>query len=208
MKRIALFAAVLVAGAGVVGGVLATRESSEPGKLPEGPYRGSEPPGDIRVPDVTLSSYRGGRVSLREVEGKVLVVTFLDTRCTESCPIIAGEIGMALPLLTQEERGHVKAVAITVQPRLDTPPSIRSFLRRRHALGKLDFLIGPMRELRPVWKAFHVLPAVDTGSADVHSADVRVFDRKGIWVSTLHAGVDLTPPNLVHDIRVALGVAG
>ena len=32
----------------------------------------------------------------------------------------------------------------------------------------------------------------------------RIFDRGGIWVSTLHAGVDLTPMNLAHDIRVAL----
>jgi hypothetical protein len=33
---------------------------------------------------------------------------------------------------------------------------------------------------------------------------VRIFDRRGIWVSTLHAGIDLTPANLVHDIRAAL----
>ena len=58
--------------------------------------------------------------------------------------------------------------------------------------------------MRPVWKAFAVLPAVDTGNADVHSADVRVFNRNGIWVSTLHAGLDLTPGNLIHDIRLAL----
>ena len=92
-----------------------------------------------------------------------------------------------------------------MQPRLDTPASIRRFLRIRHALGVLDFLIGSVEQLRPVWKAFHVLPAVDTGSADIHSADVRVFDRDGIWVSTMHVGVDLTPANLVHDIRLALG---
>ena len=30
--------------------------------------------------------------------------------------------------------------------------------------------------MRPVWHAFGVLPAVDTGNDDVHSADVRVFD--------------------------------
>jgi cytochrome oxidase Cu insertion factor (SCO1/SenC/PrrC family) len=159
------------------------------------------------VPNVTLPSYRGGTVGLRAQRGKVLLVTFLDTKCTESCPIIAGEIGSALPLLSSAERRQVKALAITVDPRLDTPATIRSFLRRRHALGKLDFLIGSVKDLRPVWEAFHVLPAIDTGNADVHSADVRVFDPTGVWVSTLHAGVDLTPTNLVHDIRTALRAA-
>jgi cytochrome oxidase Cu insertion factor (SCO1/SenC/PrrC family) len=204
VKSIALLAGLLVAGAITVGALFAAQPSNGPAQRSEGPYRGTEPPPGIRVPDATMRSYRGGTVSLKALEGKVLVLTFLDTRCTESCPIIASEIGSAMPLLSPSERGEAKAMAISVHPRLDTPASIRSFLRRRHALGKLDFLTGSVRQLRPVWRAFHVLPAIDTGSADVHSADVRIFDRAGIWVSTLHAGVDLTPANLVHDIRVAL----
>ena len=167
-------------------------------------YRGSVPPPGVRAPDFALRSYRGPIVQMAALRGKVVLVTFLDTKCTESCPIIAGVIGAALSRLKPAERRQVEAVAITVQPRLDTPASVRRFLRVRHALGVLDFLIGSVEQLRPVWKAFHVLPAVDTGSADVHSADVRVFDRDGMWVSNLHVGVDLTPGNLVHDIRTAL----
>jgi cytochrome oxidase Cu insertion factor (SCO1/SenC/PrrC family) len=207
MKRIALVAALFIAGAAAVGALLAVRQSGQPDQTSQGSYRGSEPPAGIRVPDVTLASYRAAIVSLRALRGRVLVVTFLDTKCTQSCPIIAGDIGSALPLLSPIEQRQVKALAISVDPRVDTPASIRSFLRRRHALGTLDFLIGSVSDLRPVWKAFYVLPAVDTGSADVHSADVRVFDRAGVWVSTLHVGVDLTPANLVHDIRVALRAA-
>jgi len=33
---------------------------------------------------------------------------------------------------------------------------------------------------------------------------VRVIDRRGIWVATQHAGVDLTPSNLAHDALEAL----
>lgn len=47
-------------------------------------------------------------------------------------------------------------------------------------------------------------PRSTPAGPDVHSADVRVFDRAGIWVSNLHVGLDLTPANLVHDLRVAL----
>jgi hypothetical protein len=60
--------------------------------------------------------------------------------------------------------------------------------------------------MSPVWRSFHIVAAAETGNADIHSADVRIFDRRGIWVSTQHAGVDLTPSNLAHDLRVALGV--
>jgi cytochrome oxidase Cu insertion factor (SCO1/SenC/PrrC family) len=68
----------------------------------------------------------------------------------------------------------------------------------------LDWLVGSVKEMRPVWKAFAVLPATDTGSDDAHSSGVRVFDRRGVWVSDLSVGVDLTPANLAHDIRAAL----
>jgi cytochrome oxidase Cu insertion factor (SCO1/SenC/PrrC family) len=153
---------------------------------------------------VTLTSCRGGRVSLRNQGGRVLVVAFLDSKCTDTCPIIGAVIGRTWPSLTSAEKQQVRFYAISVNPRADTPARVRRFLAARHALSALDWLTGSIPRLRPVWHAFGVLPAVDTGNDDVHSADVRVFDRCGEWVSNLHAGVDLTAANLAHDIRLAL----
>src|SRR5207247_37385 len=45
---------------------------------PAGPYRGSEPPGGIFVPEFALKSYRGDVVRTRSLRGKVVLVTFLD----------------------------------------------------------------------------------------------------------------------------------
>jgi hypothetical protein len=45
---------------------------------------------------------------------------------------------------------------------------------------------------------------VDTGSDSIHSAPVRIYDPSRTSVSSLHAGVDLTPTNLAADIRTAL----
>ena len=206
MKRLLVLigVAVLTAG-GTVGGLLATRGSGSTSAAfaPSGPYRGSVPPAGIRAPNFTLQSYRGPTIRMRDLRGKVVLVTFLDTACRDKCPIIAAEIGAALPLLTKTQRGSLAPLAITVLPQVDTPARIRSFLRKRHALA-LDWLIGPLSELPKVWKAFEILAAANTGHANVHSAVVRIFDRQGVWVSSLHVGVDLTPANLAHDIRVAL----
>ena len=205
MKRLAAAALLIALGLGAAVGVLASRQTgSGATALPPGPYRGSEPPAQIRVPNLTLPSYRGETVSLRALNGKVVVVTFLDSKCSDSCPIIAAVIGRAWRMLAPGERRQANAYAISVNPRVDTPTSVRRFLVARHALTTLDWLVGPVKRMRPVWRAFAVLPAVDTGSDDIHSADVRVFDRSGQWVSTLHAGVDLTPENLAYDIQLAL----
>ena len=203
MKRLLLLGGVaVIAVGGTVGGLLATRGSGS--MAPSGPYRGSIPPPGIRAPDFTLRSYRGPMVRMRDLRGKVVLVTFLDTACRDKCPIITAEIGATWPLLTRAERANVDALAITVLPQVDTPGRVGRFLRQRHAIGALDWLIGPVSELPRVWKAYAVLAAAHTGNANVHSAGVRIFDREGVWVSNLHAGVDLTPANLVHDIRVAL----
>lgn len=167
-------------------------------------YRGTVPPAGIRSPDFQLRSYRGSNVRMRELRGRVVLVTFLDTKCTTMCPIIATMLGEAIRQLPSQVRVKTVALAISVDPKHDTPKGARRFLRRHRALGTLDFLIGPTRQLRPVWRGFYVLPSADTGNANIHSADVRVFDPRGIWVSTLHVGVDLTPANVAHDAEVAL----
>jgi protein SCO1 len=170
-----------------------------------GPYRGSEPPSGISLPRFALREVTSGRlVRTAELGGRVVLVTFLDTDCTEQCPIIAGAIGSALRRLGEDERARTTTLAISVNPAIDTRAKVERFLRRHRVLGELEYLSGPVAKVRPIWRAFQIVSAYETGDADTHSADVRVYDPQGMWVSTLHAGVDLTPANLARDITTAL----
>jgi cytochrome oxidase Cu insertion factor (SCO1/SenC/PrrC family) len=206
VKRLLLIAlplACLIAGAVAL---LARGSASEPGPVrPEaGPFRGSLIPGNIRLPAFALREWNGRLVESRSLRGRVVLVTFLETKCREACPIIADQIGMGLNRLRASERKRVYALAISTHPRDDTAASVREFLRVHRVLGQLHYLVGTEARLRPVWKSFYILAALDSGDADTHSAPVRIFNPNGKWVSTLHPGVDLTPANLAHDVRVAL----
>jgi len=194
----------LVAG---VAALLARGSASadrRPDGLPPGRYKGSEPPGRIALPAFALREWDGTAVESSALTGKVVLVTFLETKCKEACPLIADQIAMALDLLRSDERRRVYALAISTHPRDDTPQSVREFLRAHRVHGKLHYLIGSESRLRPVWSSFYVLSALDSGNADTHSASVRVFNARGRWVATLHPRVDLTPTHLAHDVRVAL----
>ena len=171
-----------------------------------GEYRGSEPPPGIAMRDFSIRSVDGRVVDSTDLTGRVTVLTFLYSQCTESCPVIAWTVARTIDALTPAERQDVRAVAISTDPAEDTAQSVRSFLARNRAAGRLLYVGGaqPERELRAAWDAFDVLSSLESGQDALHSAPVRIYDRSGAWVSTLHAGVDLTESNLAHDIRVAM----
>ena len=205
MRR-SLVLAVAVAVAVAVAIPVTLWAVSSPEASPD--VRGSQPPAEIELPRFSLRDQNGRTVTSDDLVGKAALVTFLDTKCRESCPIIAEQIRQALARLDPGDRANTVAVAISVQPEDDTPSAVRAFLRRHRVEGSLRYLVGSERQLRPVWNAFQVLPALDSGSSDIHSAPVRIYDRGGVWISTQAAGADLTPANLAHDVGVALRTAG
>jgi cytochrome oxidase Cu insertion factor (SCO1/SenC/PrrC family) len=134
-----------------------------------------------------------------------VVLTFLDTKCREACPIIAGQIALTWTLLTLAEREAAVAIAISTDPRDDTRSSIRAFLARHRATGTIRYLVGSVPDMTRLWRRFQILSSLESGDADTHSAPVRIYGRDLTWLATQHPGVDLSPRNLVHDIRLALG---
>lgn len=196
-----VFAVGVMKIVGAAGG--ATSRSAIEHPQTSGQYVGSNPPGRIVAPDFQLVSYRGRVVRMSAQRGKVVVLTFLDTDCHDQCPVIASILGRGMPKLRPALRAHSEAIAVSVNPRVDTKKSISVFLAQRHAFRALDFLVGSLPKLRSVWTAYHILPAIDTGNNDIHSADVMIFNRHGRWVSSLNEGLDLTTSSLAHDIAAA-----
>ena len=197
-----------VLGAALLAGTLALALDGERQSLgsgrDQGPYRGSEPPARYELPGFSLRNYDGRDVDATDLRGRVVVLTFLDSQCTDVCPILASQVGGTIDRLTPAEREQVRAVAISTDPAEDTPVSVRAFLGKQRALGKLLYLRGPEKEMRSLWSRFQILASLESGEDTVHSAPVRIYDRDSVWVATLHAGADLNSDNLLHDIRFAL----
>lgn len=168
-------------------------------------FRGSEPPVASSAPDFALrDALSGDVVRMADLRGRVVVLTFLESRCQTACPLIASQLAEALRRLPGDAREEVVAVAISANPRDDTPESVRAFLRRHRATDEILYLNGPEDELRRVWDEYQVLSASESGDADTHSAPVRIYARTGRWLATQHAGADLSVDALLHDISVAL----
>src|SRR5712691_11370848 len=75
---------------------------------PTSPYRGSIPPPGIQAPDFTLPDYCGGRrVTMSRLRGRVVVLSFVDSKCTQKCPIVTSVIARAMVSLPSANRRKV-----------------------------------------------------------------------------------------------------
>lgn len=203
MKLLAFLVAAGVTLAVFLGVSLAYRGDAPRDAPADGPYRGSEPPGTHPLPDFVLRDYEGETVRSTDLEQGVFALTFLDAQCDESCPIIAAQIGQTFSEMPDALRSQVDAIALSTDPAEDTPEAVRDFLRRTRAEGSLRYLTSPAETLERLWSEFKILSSTESGHDALHSAPVRIY-ANGLWVATLHPGVDLTNENLLHDLRVAV----
>ena len=157
-------------------------------------FQGAVMPDGLRAPDFELRNQDGERVSMRDLRGEPVIVTFLYTHCDDTCPAQAQTVRGALDELGED----VPALAVAVDPPRDTPESARAFLAEQRATGRLDFVLGSRSELRPLWNGFFIAP--QTVSQE-HQARFTLVDKRG-FQRVGYPGFEATPERLAHDLRI------
>jgi protein SCO1 len=150
-------------------------------------------------PPLALRNYKGERVNIDQYKGKAVLVTFLYTKCPDVCPIIASNLGVSLNLMGSAKASKVQVVAVSVDPRGDTPKAVAAFLERHRMTGRMQYLIGSAPELARVWKAWGVGSERDVQQPQLvnHSGLVYGISAAG-KVTTLYAA-NFTPQEVAHD---------
>ncbi|MGI8580189.1 MAG: SCO family protein [Solirubrobacteraceae bacterium] len=194
-RRLRLFLAVLVlCAAGSVGIVFAVaRDGRSAGAAAPAGFAGALRPPGLPLADFHLRDQDGRTANPREYRGRPVIVTFLYTTCRDTCPLTAQQIAGAMDLL-----GHsVPALAVSVDPKGDTPALAKKFLVKQRIDGRMRFLLGRATELQPVWREFGVAPQRPEAE---HSVAVVVLDAEGRQRFGFGSD-DLTPDGLARDVR-------
>jgi protein SCO1/2 len=160
-------------------------------------FDGALLPGGLRAPGFTLTDQRGRRISLRQYRGQVAILTFLATACSPACPLVAQQIRGALDELG---RNPVPVLIVSADPAADTPAAVRRFLAEAALAGRVEYLSGTLSELRPVWRAYGIVPAQLAAAGSPRPASVLLIDRAGDE-RDLFEVEQLTPEGLAHDVR-------
>src|SRR2546421_4987157 len=108
--------AILLAAIGVVlassGG---SNKGSAPSSTPASRFDGPTMPPGLRAADFTLTDQNGRRVTLAQLHGKVVIVTFIHSLCHDACPFMVEQIKGALNDLPSKSQG-IPVIGITVAP--------------------------------------------------------------------------------------------
>jgi protein SCO1/2 len=203
---IALLVAVAALSALLLGG--SSRTALPGGVQQKSPGEGFE--GTLTLPRraapaIALRDYRGRPVTLAQYRGKAVLVTFLYANCPDVCPLIASNLRVALNLLGRRA-SEAQVIAVSVDPRGDTPREVARFLRAHEMTGRMQYLIGDASELARTWSAWNVGSRREAGQPDLVAHDALVYGVSASGKLTTIYPSSFQPQEIAHDVpRLAAG---
>lgn len=152
-----------------------------------------------------LTDHSGSLVSLKDLAGKVVLLSFVYTNCPEACPLLTSHY------LTIQEgrladavaRGDLALVFITTDPEQDTPQWLHEYTVGRG--GNWLFLTGELAALEKVWDRYEIYREARRGLQEIvvyHSYKSYIIDDRGMF-RYRYEGV-WQPEDVVPDLRSVL----
>jgi protein SCO1/2 len=141
----------------------------------------------------------GKPVDIASYRGKAVLVTFIYSHCPDVCPIIVANLHAAQTQLGARAR-KMQIIAVSTDPRGDTPKAVNRFLKLRNMTGRMEYLLGSRPQLERTWKAWGVAAKADPKNPDAveHSALIYGISAGG-KITTLYPA-NFKPAQIVHDV--------
>jgi cytochrome oxidase Cu insertion factor (SCO1/SenC/PrrC family) len=120
--------------------------------------------------DFTLTDQNGKPFHMADARGRVVLMTFIYTHCTDICPFLALKVKNAYDLLGTDA-AQVVIVAVTTDPKRDTPAVSAAYSRELGLNDAWHFVGGPAEAVQAVWASYGIGVTVDPDTAAVQGQD-------------------------------------
>ncbi|MGB0124373.1 MAG: SCO family protein [Silvibacterium sp.] len=165
------------------------------------------------IPDFKLLNQSGRMIHLTQFRGKVLLLTFIYTRCplANYCPRMSRNFAEIDKALAADPSSYAKThlLSVSFDPDYDTPAVLRSYggaytgNYTKENFAHWDFAAPPKKELPQVLKFFLVGVTPGQNHTLTHSLSTIVITPQGTiykWYPTN----DWTPQQLLADVKELL----
>jgi protein SCO1 len=134
------------------------------------------------APDFILRATTGEAVRLSELHGRVVLISFIYTRCTTACPLLTQRLALLRSRLRQAPgaASDVHFLSITVDPARDSSAALQRYASHFGApAAGWQFLRDDPERLGPVLAAYDEWTRAEPSGDIDHPARLYLIDRGG-----------------------------
>jgi protein SCO1/2 len=144
------------------------------------PYEGAEMSGEAA--DFRLTDQNGSVINLSDFRGKVVVLTFMDSKCKDTCPLTAAQLRDAYRQFNRNESNRVAFIGVNVNIEANTVVDVYEITKtwRLEEIPSWHFLTGSRQDLESIWQDYGIaaIPNPD-GNEIMHTPGVFLIDPSG-----------------------------
>src|SRR4051794_5124325 len=120
--------------------------------IPVGSEAQNRPWGADYIPNLTVMTQNGEPVRFYDdlVKGKIVIISFIYTSCTDICPLTTARIAQLEDKLGDMVGRDVFLLSMTVDPERDTPERLKEYAERFGAGPGWSFVTGKPEDIRAI----------------------------------------------------------
>jgi protein SCO1 len=152
------------------------------------------------APGFRLTSQDGAQISLANLRGKVVAVTFIFTRCSDTCPVLTPMMSLVQDRLGRDFGSKIVFASITVDPEHDTPEMLKLYAQMYGAdVAGWSFLTGSPPIIQDLTRRYGVFASKNANGDIDHAFLTSIVDRRGI-LRVQYLGVRFDPEEFRRDL--------
>src|SRR6478672_2302766 len=196
-----LSAGLLLLCLAAIAGCGSSGSSDATAKAPS--YSGAVASHVSQAPPLKLDNSLGQPVNIADYRGKAVLVTFIYDHCPDICPLIVGNLHAAQSQLGKEA-DKLQIIAVSVDPKGDTPKTVKAFLADHQMTGRMQYLIGSRHQLEKVWTNWHIISKNSSkkGNPDAVEHSALIYGITGSGQLKTVYPANFKPKQVVHDVPI------
>jgi protein SCO1/2 len=152
------------------------------------------------APSFTLTSQDGKPVSLADLRGKAVAVTFIYTECPDICPMLTQKMVQVQDELGTDFGKRIAFVSISLDPEHDTPAVLKDYSQFWGAKPEgWSFLTGSLEAVRDVTRRYGVFFSKKEDGSVEHSQLTTLVDPDG-QMRVQYLGARFDPEEFRRDL--------
>lgn len=166
---------IALAGTGVLNRAVAVGQSSPTTSSSNGVGTSLD---GTPAPNFALTDQFGRAHRLSDFQGKIVVLAFIDSRCTDTCPLTAQILTQTVQQLGSKAK-KVQLVAVNANPIATSVADVREWSDKHDMTNHWLFLTGGTKQLQAIWRGYDVTSEVEPNGDVSHTPATYIVDREG-----------------------------